>query len=55
MASPTPRACAPTQSTWQQLRGALFWRDPSRARLILAGEDPATNRDVAAWRRLGGR
>jgi hypothetical protein len=28
---------------------------PERAALILAGNDPASNADLAAWRALGGK
>jgi hypothetical protein len=31
------------------------FRGPERAALILAGNDPASNADLAAWRALGGK
>lgn len=40
---------------WTELlQDRLSWRyGPQRAALIVAGEDEAANRDLAAWRQFG--
>jgi hypothetical protein len=42
------------RDAWDRLRRRLAWaHGETRAALILAGLDDATNADLAAWRALG--
>lgn len=42
------------KAEWVRLRSALKWRyGADRAAQVLAGQDDATNADLAAWRALG--
>jgi len=42
-----------TRADLQWMRTLAFIYGPERAGAILAGRDPKTNEDLAAWRRLG--
>ena len=43
-----------TRADLQWMRTLAFVYGPERAGAIIAGRDPKTNEDLAAWRRLGG-
>ncbi len=45
-----------TEEEWDRLEARLLWLyGPARAHAKLYGEDPETERDLAAWRNLGKR